>query len=45
MSIPFNTPALVGKEIEYIRHVLELRKLSGNGFYTKKIHQYFHEKF
>ena len=39
--IPFNKPYLTGKEIEYISNLLELNKLSGNGYYTQKCHEFF----
>src|SRR5215204_6264069 len=34
--IPFNRPALAGGELEYMRQVLELRHLSGDGTFTKR---------
>lgn len=34
--IKFNIPPLIGDEIEYIRDVLNNRKISGDGKYTKK---------
>lgn len=34
--IPFNVPALTGKENEYIQQVLKTKKLSGDGPFTKK---------
>lgn len=40
--IPFNKPYLTGKEIEYIQQaVVQNRKTSGNGLFTKKCHDYF----
>ncbi|MFH0894631.1 MAG: dTDP-4-amino-4,6-dideoxygalactose transaminase [Bacteroidota bacterium] len=39
--IPFNKPALTGKEITYIRKVLEGGTYSGNGFFTKQVHDFF----
>jgi dTDP-4-amino-4,6-dideoxygalactose transaminase len=42
-SIPFNKPALVGKEFEYIlRSILE-GHISGDGPYTKKCHQFLQD--
>ena len=35
-KIPFNKPALVGRELEYIRQALEGRHLSGDGPFTKR---------
>lgn len=34
--ISFNVPPYVGKELEYLKDVVDLRKLSGDGSYTKK---------
>lgn len=34
--IPFNVPPYVGKEKEYIEQVIEERKISGDGRFTKK---------
>jgi dTDP-4-amino-4,6-dideoxygalactose transaminase len=35
-KIPFNRPALMGRELEYIQQVLEGRHLSGDGPFTKR---------
>jgi dTDP-4-amino-4,6-dideoxygalactose transaminase len=35
-KIPFNRPALVGRELEYVRQVLDGRHLSGDGPFTKR---------
>jgi dTDP-4-amino-4,6-dideoxygalactose transaminase len=35
-SIPFNRPALIGKEIEYIQSALQAGHISGDGYFTKK---------
>jgi dTDP-4-amino-4,6-dideoxygalactose transaminase len=35
-KIPFNRPALVGRELEYVREVLESRHLSGDGPFSKR---------
>lgn len=35
-KIPFNRPALVGRELEYIRQALDGRHLSGDGPFTKR---------
>lgn len=37
--IPFNKPALVGPELDYIRQALEAGHLSGNGGFTRRCHQ------
>jgi dTDP-4-amino-4,6-dideoxygalactose transaminase len=35
-AIPFNRPALVGREITYLRDAIRRGQLSGDGFYTKE---------
>jgi dTDP-4-amino-4,6-dideoxygalactose transaminase len=45
ISIPFDRPPIPGAALEYISEVLQSRKLSGNGMYTKKCQQWFAEKF
>ena len=42
--IPFNKPLATGKEIEYIKESLESGKISGDGMFTKKCHEYFEKK-
>ncbi|MDH5380864.1 MAG: dTDP-4-amino-4,6-dideoxygalactose transaminase [Cyclobacteriaceae bacterium] len=39
--IPFNKPYLTGKEIEYLQEAVANGKLSGNGVFTQKCHQFF----
>ena len=39
--IPFNTPPYVGKELEYIKQDKKLKKISGDGFFTKQCHAFF----
>ena len=34
--VPFNVPAVTGREIEYIRDVIERREFSGNGAFTAR---------
>lgn len=41
MNIPFNKPHLTKKEFKYIKHAHSLGKLAGDGFYTKKTHEWF----
>jgi dTDP-4-amino-4,6-dideoxygalactose transaminase len=36
MKIPFNRPALAGRELDYIREAIELGQLSGDGSFTYK---------
>lgn len=43
--IPFNKPLVIGKEIEYIKKVLESGKLCGDGSFTKKSNTWLEEKF
>ena len=43
--IPFNKPFLTGKEITYIQEAVASGKISGDGMFTKKCHQFFEEKF
>ncbi|MEL0245351.1 MAG: dTDP-4-amino-4,6-dideoxygalactose transaminase [Flavobacteriaceae bacterium] len=43
--IPFNKPYIAGRELEFIQQSLEGRKLSGNGTFTKKCHNWFEEKY
>ena len=45
MEIPFNKPYSTGKEINYISDVISRSKLSGDGIYTKKCHQFFENKY
>ncbi len=43
--IPFNKPYLTGKEAHYIYQAVYSGKISGNGTYTKKCHQFFEKKY
>ncbi len=43
--IPFNKPYLTGTEISNIQEAIKLGHISGNGFYTKKCHSYFENKY
>ena len=43
--ITFNKPYLTGKEIEYIQEAVYTGKISGDGIYTKKCHEYFEKTF
>jgi dTDP-4-amino-4,6-dideoxygalactose transaminase len=45
MNIPFNKPYLSGSELDYIKHAVTLGKISGNGYYTKKCHDFFVERY
>ena len=44
--IKFNKPYFTGKETEYIKDaILKQRKVSGNGFYTKKCQLFFEKNY
>lgn len=43
--IPFNKPYQSGKELQYIQEAISNSKISGDGMFTKKCHQFFEEKF
>ena len=45
MKIPFNKPYLTGKETEYIRQAVESGKISGDGIFTKKCHEFFEKRY
>ncbi len=43
--IAFNKPYLSGKETDYIREAVMSSKISGDGMFTKKCHEFFEKKF
>jgi dTDP-4-amino-4,6-dideoxygalactose transaminase len=43
--IPFNKPFLTGKETQYISEAVLSGKISGNGIFTKKCHEFFQNKY
>src|SRR5664279_1673095 len=43
--IPFNKPYLTGNELKYIKDAVDRGKISGNGYYTQKCHQFFQERY
>ncbi len=43
--IPFNKPYLTGKEMHYIYQAVYSGKISGNGLFTQKCHQFFQQKY
>lgn len=45
MNIPFNKPHLTGKEAHYMYKAVFNGKLSGNGEYTKRCQQFFHDRY
>lgn len=40
IKVDFNIPAQTGEELEYIKQAYEHRHISGDGFFTKKCHQF-----
>ncbi|MEI6949515.1 dTDP-4-amino-4,6-dideoxygalactose transaminase [Paraflavisolibacter sp. H34] len=45
MVIPFNKPYLTGKECEYIKEAVSSGKISGDGMFTRKCHEFFERKY
>lgn len=45
MQIPFNKPYLSGNETAYIEKAVLSGKISGDGMYTKKCHQFFEQRY
>jgi len=45
MYIPFNKPYLTGKEVDYINDTAFRGKISGNGYYTKKCHEFLQKRY
>ena len=43
--IPYNKPYLSGKETQYIEEAVLSGKISGNGLFTQKCHEFFEKKF
>ena len=43
--IPFNKPYLSGKETDYIREAVLSGKISGDGVFTQKCHQFFEARY
>ncbi len=41
----FNKPFISGNELEYIKDAVSRGKISGNGYYTQKCHQFFQGKY
>ena len=44
-NIPFNKPYLHGRELVYIAQSVASGKISGDGIFTKKCHNFFEEKY
>jgi dTDP-4-amino-4,6-dideoxygalactose transaminase len=45
MKIVFNKPYLTGKEMHYMYQAVYSGKISGNGIYTKKCHEFFEKRY
>jgi dTDP-4-amino-4,6-dideoxygalactose transaminase len=43
--LPFNKPFMTGRELEYIASAVKSGKISGNGAFTKKCHDFFKARF
>lgn len=43
--IPFNKPHLTGRETQYIEEAVKSGKISGNGIFTQKCHQFFEDTY
>jgi dTDP-4-amino-4,6-dideoxygalactose transaminase len=43
--IPFNKPFLTGRETDYIHEAVCSGKISGDGMFTKKCHQFFETRY
>jgi len=44
-NIPFNKPFLTGKETAYIKAAVESGKISGDGIFTEKCHEFFKQHY
>lgn len=45
MNIPFNKPFLAGNELNYIGEAVKSGKISGDGLFTRKCHQFFETRY
>ena len=43
--IPFNKPFIIGNELNYIKQAIESGKISGDGFFTQKCHNFFEKQY
>lgn len=43
--IPFNKPARVGRELEYIAEAVSRGHLAGNGLFTRRCHDFFRQRY
>jgi len=45
IHIPFNKPYTTGKELNYIQDSINRNKISGDGFYTKRVNEFIEKTF
>lgn len=45
IKIPFNKPYLCGNELKYIQDAVQSGKISGDGIFTKRCHEWFEKKY
>jgi dTDP-4-amino-4,6-dideoxygalactose transaminase len=45
MKVPFNKPCFIGKELDYINQAVKSGKISGDGIFTKKCHDFFESTY
>ena len=45
MDIPFNKPYLSGREFTYMKDAIKRGKISGDGYYSKKVHEFIERRF
>ena len=45
MNIPFNKPFIIGHEVDYIREAVASGKISGDGVFTEKCHNFFEKRY
>jgi len=45
MNIPFNKPYFTGKETDYIKEAVATGKISGDGIFTRKCHNFFEKRY
>lgn len=43
--IPFNKPYVIGHELDYIKQSVDSGKISGDGIFTKKCHDFFEARY
>jgi dTDP-4-amino-4,6-dideoxygalactose transaminase len=43
--IPFNKPFIAGNELRYIEEAVNTGKISGDGLFTKRCHEFFEQRF